>query len=33
MVLKNKKIIELDFNPIIADEKKAVIADVRIIVE
>jgi len=33
MVLKNKKIIELDFNPIIADEKKAVVVDARIIVE
>ena len=33
MVLKNKKITELDFNPIIADEKKAVIVDARIIIE
>lgn len=33
MVIKNKKITELDFNPIIADEKKAVIVDARIIIE
>jgi acetyl-CoA synthetase (ADP-forming) len=33
MVLKNKKIAELDFNPVIVDEKKAAIADARIIVE
>jgi acetyl-CoA synthetase (ADP-forming) len=33
MVIKNKKIIELDFNPIIVDEKKATVVDARIIVE
>jgi acetyl-CoA synthetase (ADP-forming) len=33
MVLKNKKIIELDFNPIIVGGKKAAIVDARIIVE
>ncbi|MBW2965608.1 acetate--CoA ligase family protein, partial [Candidatus Woesearchaeota archaeon] len=33
MILKNKKIIELDFNPIIVDEKKAKIVDARIIVD
>jgi acyl-CoA synthetase (NDP forming) len=33
MVIKNKKIIELDFNPIIIDEKKAKIVDARIIIE
>ncbi len=33
MVIKNKKIVELDFNPIIVDEKKAVVVDARIIME
>ena len=33
IVLKNKKIIELDFNPIVVNEKKATIVDARIIVE
>lgn len=33
MVMTNKKIAELDFNPIMVDEKKAVIADARIMVE
>ncbi len=33
MVIKNKKITELDFNPIIVDEKKAAIVDARIIIE
>ncbi|MBW2982246.1 acetate--CoA ligase family protein [Candidatus Woesearchaeota archaeon] len=33
MVLKNKKIIELDLNPIIVNDKKATIVDARIIVE
>lgn len=33
MVLKNKKIKELDFNPVIINEKKATIVDARIIFE
>ena len=32
MVMANKKIAELDFNPVIVDEKKAIIADARIII-
>jgi acetyl-CoA synthetase (ADP-forming) len=33
MALENKKIAELDFNPVIVDDKKAQIADARIMVE
>ncbi len=33
LVVKNKHIIELDFNPVIVNEKKAVIVDARIMVE
>lgn len=33
LALENKKIMELDFNPVIVDEKIAKIVDVRIIVE
>lgn len=33
MILKNKKITELDFNPIIVGKKQAIIVDARIITE
>ena len=33
LVLENKKIIQLDFNPVIVNQKNAVIADARIIIE
>ena len=33
LVLENKKIIQLDFNPVIVNQKNAIIADARIITE
>ncbi len=33
MIMTNKKIAEIDFNPVIVNEKKAVIADARIIIK
>lgn len=33
MIMANKKIIELDFNPVMVDERKAVVADARIILQ
>ncbi|MBW2993502.1 acetate--CoA ligase family protein [Candidatus Woesearchaeota archaeon] len=33
MIMANKRIAEIDFNPVIVNEKKAVIADARIIIK